>query len=484
MIGVVIAILRVNFSQAEDMGIFLTVSGMVAHGYHLYSQIFDIKDPLFFYSAAASIRALGVRGPFVLDAFLIIISAPLAYLLGLLFRVKKWVALSSSIFFLLTLTGTYYQSFRTQIAAIDLVLLLTISCLLDKWYFGGLIFLTILGFKLPFGIFIVIPLIIILRSQNKNRNILRFGIGLASSGVLLALFMQLRGELLPYIRMNIENFKYQSGYQAIVGQRHGILGHLLVWNQGNGNVVYFVLGTFLFFVVVKKSSSENSLKLVSISVLICIFVFLAETAMWYHHLQILALAVPFMSYCVLQEFVDRSQSISIRKGTRTAENAEKLNPGFLIFLLIALLLHTGFQMPAQSTMSLNRWFHPQWYNPSEIAMLGSVQLPTDVPHTFARIGANDDSGFGAFLTQEWKFKCTRVAIGGYESQEVIDAFDNCLKSQVNFILVSPQFAGQSNRGGTYPYYLSQTNGLLNVYFSCNDLLHNGFRICTRKELLK
>jgi hypothetical protein len=99
LLGFIVAVLRVSFSQAEDMGIFLTVSGMVAHGYHLYSQIFDIKDPLFFYASAISMKIFGIRGPFVLDACLVILSAPIAYVLGILFRVRKWIAFTVAIFF-------------------------------------------------------------------------------------------------------------------------------------------------------------------------------------------------------------------------------------------------------------------------------------------------------------------------------------------------------------------------------------------------
>lgn len=484
LLGFIVAVLRVSFSQAEDMGIFLTVSGMVAHGYHLYSQIFDIKDPLFFYASAISMKIFGIRGPFVLDACLVILSAPIAYVLGILFRVRKWIAFTAAIFFLLSLTGTYYQSFRTQIAAIDLVLILAITCLLNKWYLSGFIFLLLLGFKLPFGIFVVLPIILILRSQNRNRNIIRFTLSFIASAACLALLMQLRGELLPYIRMNIENFTYQSGYQAIVGQTPGFVGHLIIWNQNSANVMYFVFGGIITFVLVRKTENNRNLRLATIAVCTCVAIFLAETAMWSHHLQILALTVPFFSFCILEEITDRIQPTLVRKRLPNLTRRTSLNPGVLVVILIALLMHTGFMMPSQSTMSINKWIDPQWSTPAEIAMLNTINIPAGSSHTFARVGANDDSGFGAFLPREWKFRCSRVLIGGIESRETIDNLDNCLKSQVNFILVSPKFSGESNRAGTYPYYFNNTELILSNYFKCRDVLQNGFRLCSRNVFLK
>jgi hypothetical protein len=264
--------------------------------------------------------------------------------------------------------------------------------------------------------------------------------------------MQLRGELLPYIRMNIENFTYQSGYQAIVGQTPGFVGHLIIWNQNSGNVMYFVFGGIITFVLVRKTENNRNLRLATIAVCTCVAIFLAETAMWYHHLQILALTVPFFSFCILEEITDRIQPTLVRKRLPNLTRRTSLNPGVLVVILIALLMHTGFMMPSQSTMSINKWIDPQWSTPAEIAMLNTINIPAGSSHTFSRLGANDDSGFGAFLPREWKFRCSRVLIGGIESRETIDNLDNCLKSQVNFILVSPKFSGESNRAGTYPYF--------------------------------
>lgn len=53
--------LRGRPSLDLDAGVFLSVAGRLLHGDHLYSQVWDNKDPLFFYTDAAALWAGGWR---------------------------------------------------------------------------------------------------------------------------------------------------------------------------------------------------------------------------------------------------------------------------------------------------------------------------------------------------------------------------------------------------------------------------------------
>jgi hypothetical protein len=197
-VGLLIAILRVSFTQAEDMGIFLSISGLVARGYHLYSQAWETKDPLFFYTGAVSMRIIGLRGPFLIDVFWITSAAPIAYLLALRFKISRNIAAFSAIFFTLCLTGQHYQSFRTQIAAIILVLLAMLLALDGAWIPAGVVAVLVAGFKLPMVIELMAILPLFFGKGVSKRNVGRFLIGAISSTAMLGILMWSRAELFPW----------------------------------------------------------------------------------------------------------------------------------------------------------------------------------------------------------------------------------------------------------------------------------------------
>src|SRR3990172_5705637 len=73
--GALLLFIRGAPSLASDTGIFLSVAARLLHGDRLYADVFDNKDPLFFYADAAALAVGGWRAPFVLDALWLAISA-------------------------------------------------------------------------------------------------------------------------------------------------------------------------------------------------------------------------------------------------------------------------------------------------------------------------------------------------------------------------------------------------------------------------
>ena len=65
--GLLLVLLRGEPSVASDQGVFLSVAARILDGDHLYSEVVDNKDPLFFYTYAAALAVGGWRGPFLLD---------------------------------------------------------------------------------------------------------------------------------------------------------------------------------------------------------------------------------------------------------------------------------------------------------------------------------------------------------------------------------------------------------------------------------
>jgi hypothetical protein len=61
--------------ERVDLGTFVTVAARLLKGDRLYADVFDNKDPFFYYADAVALRLGGWRGPAALDALLLAVGA-------------------------------------------------------------------------------------------------------------------------------------------------------------------------------------------------------------------------------------------------------------------------------------------------------------------------------------------------------------------------------------------------------------------------
>lgn len=482
-IGFVVSINRVYFTQAEDMGIFQTVSALVSNGYRLYDEAYEIKDPLFFYYASGFFSVFGPRGFFLIDILWITLSSPIAYIFGIRYKFSKLVSYFSAIIFLVTLTGLYYQPFRTQIAAIVLVLVMMIFAAERKWMLTGVIAAIILGFKMPFGIFLVLPLVVLVGLQRPLRHMTKFILGFTTTILGLFAFMYARKEFFPYVEMIKENFNYEDSYPKILGRKGGILGHLEQWNSFNHMLItYLLLQAFLFFFIYRLKGNSNFFELVLLYLgNILIGIYTSLTLNWIHHLQIFSLFALFTTLILgtaLQLELGRSPGAAKPK----TKEREHFQSGIAIISLVFMILITniGTKISLTPTMNLNQWFSPTWIKPTEIALLESIKVEPGVEKTFTRLGANEDNGYGMFLDSSWRFKCARTMIYGGETKYAAKKFIRCLDSSPNFVIISPQFTQYTYFPGIYQEIYSSSMKILKDKFLCtSDDWNTSYNVCRR-----
>jgi hypothetical protein len=229
--GASLAFMRVSFDQSGDIGLFITVSSLVAKGYKLYTEAFEIKDPLFFYSAALSFKFFGIKGFFLLDLIYITLSPVVSYLVLRKLEVSEKTAIFTSIIFSLTLTGVYYDAFRTQIAAILIILCMYYASAVKQPVYIGVLTFLLFGFKLPMIIFVIPTIFLFPELVTKWKNFLKFLIAFIVPEMFLAIFMIIRGEFYYYLVMIKENINHSNNFQEVVGLPAGYLGHLVIWSQ-------------------------------------------------------------------------------------------------------------------------------------------------------------------------------------------------------------------------------------------------------------
>ena len=492
VIGALISVVTVSFTQAEDMGIFLTVSSLVSKGYKLYSEIFEIKDPVFFYTAAGMIKIFGIPGAFMIDLILITISPIISFFALRNLEFSREVSFASSILFTLALTGAYYQSFRTQILAI-LILLFIIVISGKKNFLVG-IFLSIMIFtKLNFILFIpFIILIVYLKSKTIFKDVKKISLGFISNSLILIGFMQARNEFIPYLKMVKTNFRYAENYQKIVGLPDGIIGHFELWNSNNKSMVYFIYSVLLNLIIWKKGYFR-SLSKIQISALISINVtsvmFIALTNFWPHHLQFLSISALLNFAIIFQSAQDikiraTPQKILNNRKDLTTFRGNTIGSTFLFILVILCAVNfSGLTVPTGVKMNLNKWIVPNWTVPPEIISLNSIERGSGLKIKVARLGMNDDLGYGAFLdTTKYQFMCSRPAITGFETKGEITRFLSCVANNVDVLTIGPMFESVTRQYGNYTMFTREAKIMLSEKFECNSSDSTGYRICLRKPV--
>ena len=491
-LGILISACSVYFTQAEDMGLFLTVGSLVSKGYKLYREIFEIKDPIFFYSAAGMLKIFGLRGPFLIDIVLITISPILSYLALRNLDFKKEVSFASSIFFTLSLTGTFYQPFRTQILGIIVLVLAVVFSGKNNFLVG--IFISMIFFtKMSMMVFSpIVIMIIYYKTQILRKEILSTIFGFLTHTVILITIMQIRGEFIPYLSMVGDNFNYAKDYQKIVGLPDGIIGHFKLWNSNYQSLTYYVF-TIVLLIFSFKLSFHKPLNRLQISSLITVnlstILFLGLTNLWVHHLQILAVSSLFNFASIFQIIIDQFTSNNFKINSEVNKkiilktNKNKLYVSCLIWVLatVCIVDYSGFLIPTKPRMNLEKWMTPNWVVPPEIIHLNASPTRGSSKITVGRLGMNDDLGYGAFFDpKRFSFRCNRSYIAGFESIAVEKTFLSCIKNDVEILTVGPMFDGINRPYGNYNWFKSEANQILTENFNCNSKETNSYRICFRK----
>jgi hypothetical protein len=486
LIGMVLSVFSVYFTQAEDMGIFLSVSSMLTKGYKLYTDIFDNKDPIFYYSAAGMMNIFGLRGAFLIDFILIAISPICSYkaLKNLEFRIVT--SFVSSVLFTLALTGGFYQPFRTQILGI--VLLIVSLALIGKNNFVVGVLLSIVFFtKLNLIVFFPVFIALIFKKNFKFiKNSIEVLLGFLFFSSLMIVIMIARGEFSGYVGMVQTNFRYAESYQKIVGLPEGIIGHLNLWNSNYGSLIYYITALALIAIFLQINSINllnRNQRVLLITVNISTFIFLGLTNLWAHHLQILAFST-LINFAAIFEIMIKSELFKDNEKIFSIKTQYKSSIRALTWILATLCIieYSGLTLPVKPKMNLERWVNPNWTLPPEIIELNSKIGSQKTGVNVARLGMNDDLAFGAFLdSKKFTYKCTRLYILGFETKLEAEEFLSCISKHVDVLTVGPMFAGIDRPHGNYTWYKAKANEMLVRDFTCSPLETTTYRICLKKS---
>jgi hypothetical protein len=466
--GAIVSALTLEFWQGEDVGIFISEVTLLERGHRLYTEIYEIKDPLFLFSSTLAYALIGLEGPFILDAVAIALTAPIGYVAARTLGFSRVSSMFGTVFLTGSISGSYFQSFRSGTIALLLILVGYIFSARQKWMVFGLISVSIIGFKMSYALFLIGPMLLMFKGDKRLQNFSRYVASIAASIFVFLIVLLSRGELSGYYSMVISNFEYRSSYPEIVGLPVGLMGHISMVNSYGSN---FLLLTLVFFIQIFSSIKlvGQDVKIQSYS--LCFFAFaclltLAISAMWPHHLQILSLF---------------AWSVGIILSQSILEYIHSPNSGvaLLVVPLMLLTVLTGWKLPTGFKDSL---VHPEWQTPPEAAYVANYPSLFKEQTKFARLGPNDDLGLVAFLPESWRLVCRDYSTIGIEGLERISEITNCIRNSPDVVIVSPGFIELTRPKGNYEVLKRDAMNVLQTDFSCQQLEERpGALICIRES---
>ena len=469
---------------SSDRGIFMSVAARLAGGDRLYSDVWDNKDPLFYYSLLPG-RLLGPALDVLVElAWLGLASAAVFGLLLPSSSGRRGALLTGLGLTPLILTGNAYLPGFTELPGIA-VCLASVSCLaarrpvLAGGFAGTLLYLKLIF--LPVALLLAAGLFLL---QRKRRDPARYLAGFAVSAGLVTLVLVLRGELVPYLHALAANLSYASGplaqtswpeaghsdaSGALIQTRWPAVGHLrrtltrslvLEVLTAGGIVAGTLVGTFLR----RRPLTPLQAALIGLAALSAAgsLLVLAVTGLWEQHGQLLHIPA-VLGASLLATWFGRGARAARSVGAR---------PVVAAFLLALTLLLCRPLAVVESWQRLPEVWAEHDRQPPEAQQLRGLGAGGE----YARLGQNDDDGHAAGLPASWELSCPRFHQYPFESEEVLDDVLDCA-AEAPVVLVSGTLVPE--RGWPqWNQYVSEAEQLLAEEFDCRGA--SDVRVCTRR----
>ena len=440
--GLVVFGLRLIPVAEGDRAIFEAVGDGLRVGQRLYAEVYDNKDPLFFYAVALQ-RWLGVFGGWLFEA------GGLALAGWSLAGLHRWLAGGeaeprgewlSGVLGALLLSGGFWGAGQPQLPASALLLLGVLLICRGRPASAGVCVAAMAGFKLislPVGVAVAVVLLL---PHQGIRSLLRFGGGVTMAGALLALLLQGRGELTAYGQTLVRNMAYSQGLLIQPGNMLEMVashGRTLFLSGKNNRLMLLALvtaGAILLRTAGDGSARRARLASAGLAGLGCAAAITTITGLWDGHLQLLYPMQCIALVLLVQGWQPRGRW----------QKAVRL-PGLLLitaFLSGTLdLVPTYWLKPHQIADRLARL---RQRSPEELALRRS--FPVRVPD-FARLGSNGTRipvGLGGS-----RLTCADFHQYGFYREERLTAVLDCV-SRSPVVLVSRDFKPWNGVPGWLP----------------------------------
>ncbi len=460
-LGVVLVLLRGRPSVESDAGIFLSVAGRLLAGDHLYRDVFDNKDPLFFYTFAAALAG-DWRLPFLLDAlWLALGGAGIAALLRALGS-SRLVAAIGLVAYPLLLTGAYYYAGYSMLPALGLAPLVSWLWARRRFVTSGALLGIATLYKASLLLVVAsgpLALLAVALPEGRRQGAGRAAGGLAAVLAVAAALLAGRGELGAYRRVLVDNVFYSSDVLRATGRPQGLYGHLWslagVTDNSLAIAVVFAAGAAVAAAGLRRGrrgeggappAALRALSGLLLATGSATAATLAATAVWDHHAQMLAFPGVVL-VALLATAAERLQPLPLRLAAMLAA--------------VALPVWALGGLSSAPGLAIGESWGSEGRSRAAIALEEArAALLPDVPRvTYAVLGTNNEQAHAAFLHGDWRLACPRFH--QYPFSRHLDEVLACIRRRrPKLILVSYPFARRRDARTSWDVFVDGAARLL------------------------
>jgi hypothetical protein len=440
-----VAVIREQPQAAFDQGVFLSVMSSVARGLHLYRDVFDNKDPLFYYTGAGAFQLLGARGPFIWDALLTLGGTAGAYGTARGLQLGTVRSLICAFGFLAILTTPPFRGGLSEVQSLTL-LLVAVTAALSSWPLTAGILAGLAVFsRLSFVVFVPLVLIAVWRTTGA-RSLWRFAAGFVLATVAVITLLGVQGELPGYWDALRLNSGYVNSAGRLLGNGVAPFGTLSgAWDsvrQSTGEVIACVLIAISVLGIVARGVWTGSVRrlptrdLLTLASAAGVLVFLAATYVWWHYLQVLALAGLFALVSLLS--VPTSRKL--------------VGVGIpLIAVVLLIVVADPAKLGAQASHLSSDW-RLQSPLASQIVAQTPVSLSSSSDVRIAFVGENFDQGAMAFLPSRFHLSCRFLTQWPWLGRKFFAETVACIRGRAQMVVLSPDLGPWGVRSSAYRDY--------------------------------
>ena len=476
-------------APTSDRAIFVSVAEYLNKGSRLYVDVYDNKDPLFYY-AVSSQRLFGAAGEYVFELSIALIAAlsacDIARNLVSISKIQQ-KALLIAVPFLVT--GAFWVPGDTHLPATALALLCCSQYFRKRFLLSGSLMAILLFSKL---IMFPLPVVFCLASELSSSRERRLRIAVQNLGLIFIGFvfsaasifglLASRGELFGYLQAQRNNILYANSVLINSdGFSGSLVAHLRTIFTDQASVFFAVALPFaglILAICVAISRGEvqaRSFAIATLATFLFSLFILANTGLWRHHLQIIYFGQTLILItlaAMLSSYLRRSRAITMISVILLAVLLSGM-PGFPHYIdspqAVVNKLVSATQESAESQS-----FRSAYPNGYAFARLG--QNSNVIPHgaPMNKLVCPDFHQYVFYSAERLKniLDCVRIA-----PVLVIDPSFHRYEQPPNWL---PIGADKQRIIDTWNLFVSAGEDMVRTHFSCKRF--NQIRICSANAL--
>ncbi len=472
LVGFVLVLFRGEPIPNGDQGVFLSIAARMLAGDHLYSEVVDNKDPLFFYTYAGALWVGGWRAPAALDGVWFAVAA-LSF--GLLLRelqAPRPAVLAGFLLYPLSLSVGWYSPGLSMLAGLAIAPFVGWLWLSKRFTASGAVFAATILFKLSIAFVVVAPIAAFLLfgvpGGSRFRQIARATLGGSVVIGAAAAILAARGELRGYIDVLVYNFTYSNDGLYYVDQdvdgrgTGGVLGHVRVvyealgkWEAGAAVIVLAVFLVAVYHVRNREGRAFRLLAGAAIASVIATLGTLALTALWRHHVQMLAFPLVLVAAVLV--------AVAMSYGGR---RLGVLAAGVCIFSLFL----SSARAEVRNGVSVGAWFADAQSVTATALETARRRYYDGVERvTYMHFGQNTENAHAAFINDAFALACPRFHQYPHDpSAELTDTLECVKRERPMLVFVTPSLFDPSPAPQWKPFVVGAQHLLTSRYEMVSD----------------